>query len=142
MDFALLTLLRETAATRTAALAAGADVALEPVALAWGPSGMLSSPPPAHPCAGDAPGDGRRRRLGPGAGRRAGAAFLPCAVLAVRRELQLPLWFASYVTGGVSYGIVINANTGEVVGDRPYSKVKIALVVLAVLVLATVAYML
>lgn len=41
------------------ALAAGANVALEPVALAWGPSGMLSSPPPAHPCAGDAPGDGR-----------------------------------------------------------------------------------
>ena len=42
----------------------------------------------------------------------------------------------------MSYGIAINANTGEVVGDRPYSKVKIALVVLAVLVLATVAYML
>lgn len=39
------------------------------------------------------------------------------------------------VTGGVSYRIAINDNTAAVVGDRPYSKVKIALAVLPVLVL-------
>ena len=58
------------------------------------------------------------------------------------RLLLLPLWFASYVTGGVDYRVFINANTGEVVGDRPYSRVKIALAVLAVLVLASVAFLL
>ena len=36
--------------------------------------------------------------------------------------------------GGKTYQVLVNANTGEVVGDRPYSKVKIALAVLAGLI--------
>lgn len=46
----------------------------------------------------------------------------------------LPLWIASYLYGGKSFQVVVNANTGEVIGDRPYSKIKIALAVLAALV--------
>jgi hypothetical protein len=40
--------------------------------------------------------------------------------------MLLPLWIASYVYAGKTYQVLINANTAEVVGDRPYSKVKIA----------------
>lgn len=46
----------------------------------------------------------------------------------------LPLWIASYIYGGKAYQVLVNANTGEVVGDRPYSKLKIALAVLAALI--------
>lgn len=56
------------------------------------------------------------------------------------RMLLLPLWFATYVTAGVTYSVYINANTGKVVGDRPYSKAKIACAVIAALLLAIVAY--
>lgn len=45
MDFALLTLLREVEATRDAALTAVADVAPEPVALAWSASDGGQQPP-------------------------------------------------------------------------------------------------
>ena len=48
--------------------------------------------------------------------------------------MLLPLWIASYVFAGTTFQVLVNANTGEVVGDRPYSKVKIALAVLAGLV--------
>jgi hypothetical protein len=46
----------------------------------------------------------------------------------------LPLWIASYLFGGQTYQVLVNANTGEVVGDRPISKAKIALLVLAIVV--------
>jgi predicted RNA-binding Zn-ribbon protein involved in translation (DUF1610 family) len=45
--------------------------------------------------------------------------------------LLLPIWIAAYRYGGKSYQVIVNAQTGEVLGDRPYSKVKIALAVLA-----------
>jgi Zn finger protein HypA/HybF involved in hydrogenase expression len=45
--------------------------------------------------------------------------------------LLLPLWIASYVYAGKTFQVLINANTGEVIGDRPYSKLKIALAVIA-----------
>ena len=48
--------------------------------------------------------------------------------------MLLPLWIASYVFGGKTYQVLVNANTGEVIGDRPYSAVKIALAVLAGLI--------
>ncbi|MHA3704618.1 hypothetical protein ACXR2U_20800, partial [Jatrophihabitans sp. YIM 134969] len=50
--------------------------------------------------------------------------------------MLLPLWIASYVFGGRTYQVLVNANTGEVVGDRPYSKLKITLAVLAGLIVA------
>ncbi|HET6876021.1 MAG TPA: hypothetical protein VFH38_00675 [Jatrophihabitans sp.] len=49
--------------------------------------------------------------------------------------MLLPLWIASYVYAGKTYQVVVNANTGEVVGERPISKVKIALAVVAGLIL-------
>lgn len=49
------------------------------------------------------------------------------------RLLLMPLWLATYVFGGKTYHVYVNANTGEVVGERPYSAVKIGLLVLAVL---------
>ncbi|MEJ2579901.1 MAG: hypothetical protein P8Z68_12555 [Kineosporiaceae bacterium] len=52
----------------------------------------------------------------------------------------LPLWIAAYVYAGRTWQVVINANTGEVVGDRPYSKLKIALAVLAGLAAAAAVY--
>jgi hypothetical protein len=58
------------------------------------------------------------------------------------RLLLLPLWFATYVLAGQTYHVYINANTGKVIGDRPYSKVKIAAAVLAVLAVAAAGYLL
>jgi hypothetical protein len=43
----------------------------------------------------------------------------------------LPLWIASYLYAGKTFQVLVNANTGEVLGDRPYSKLKIALTVVA-----------
>lgn len=51
----------------------------------------------------------------------------------------LPLWIASYLYAGSSYQVMVNANTGEVVGEHPLSKLKIAIAVLAgLLVVAAV----
>lgn len=51
----------------------------------------------------------------------------------------LPLWLASYAHGGKQWQVMVNANTGKVTGDRPYSAIKIALAVLAALLVAAVA---
>jgi hypothetical protein len=58
------------------------------------------------------------------------------------RLLLLPLWVATYVLGGATYYVYVNANTGKVIGERPYSKVKIAAAVLAGIVLAVALYLL
>lgn len=58
------------------------------------------------------------------------------------RLLLLPLWVATYVLAGTTYHVYVNANTGKVIGERPYSKVKIAAAVVAALVLAAVLYVL
>lgn len=46
----------------------------------------------------------------------------------------LPLWIATYLYGGKTWTVLVNANTGEVVGDRPWSVPKIVAAVLAALV--------
>ena len=48
--------------------------------------------------------------------------------------LLMPLWIATYVYGGKSWQVMVNANTGEVVGDRPYSAWKITLATIAGLI--------
>ncbi|HEY5248409.1 MAG TPA: hypothetical protein VIJ15_08185 [Dermatophilaceae bacterium] len=58
------------------------------------------------------------------------------------RLLLLPLWMATYLTGGKTFEVHVNANTGEVIGERPYSAFKIAAAVLAALVALTAAYLL
>jgi DNA-directed RNA polymerase subunit M/transcription elongation factor TFIIS len=52
--------------------------------------------------------------------------------------MLLPIWIASYIYAGKSYQVLINANTAEVVGDRPYSKIKIALAVIGALIVIAV----
>jgi predicted RNA-binding Zn-ribbon protein involved in translation (DUF1610 family) len=48
--------------------------------------------------------------------------------------MLLPLWIATYVYAGRTFQVLVNANTGEVLGERPYSKLKIALAVLGGLI--------
>ena len=51
------------------------------------------------------------------------------------KHLLLPVWIGSYRFGGKAYQIVVNGQSGEVEGDRPWSKWKIGLAVaLAVIV--------
>ncbi len=50
--------------------------------------------------------------------------------------MLLPVWLAAYVYAGRTYQVMINAHTGEVVGERPYSVPKvIAAIVLALVVI-------
>jgi hypothetical protein len=53
--------------------------------------------------------------------------------------LLMPVWIAAYLYGGKSFQVLVNAHTGQVVGERPYSWVKIFFAVLAGLVVAAVA---
>jgi hypothetical protein len=54
------------------------------------------------------------------------------------KHVLLPVWLGSYRFGGKAYQVVVNGQTGEVEGDRPYSKAKIILAVLLAVVLALV----
>ncbi len=57
------------------------------------------------------------------------------------KHLLLPVWISAYRFGEEVYRFLVNARTGEVQGERPWSWVKIALAVAAVLaVVATIAY--
>lgn len=47
--------------------------------------------------------------------------------------MLLPVWFLSYLHGGKTWQVMVNAHTGEVIGKRPFSAIKIVLTVLAVL---------
>ncbi|MBO0868848.1 MAG: hypothetical protein J2P15_09810 [Micromonosporaceae bacterium] len=49
--------------------------------------------------------------------------------------LLLPVWIAVYLHGGRSYQVLVNARTAEVIGQRPYSPLKIAAAVAAALAL-------
>ncbi|MFJ6015617.1 hypothetical protein [Streptomyces sp. NPDC092952] len=50
--------------------------------------------------------------------------------------MLLPVWFLTYLYAGTSWQVMVNARTAEVIGERPYSKAKIAAAVLGVLALA------
>jgi len=58
------------------------------------------------------------------------------------KHLLLPVWLLAYRYGGKSYQAAVNAATGEVQGQRPWSWIKITLAVLAGLVAAGIAFML
>lgn len=47
------------------------------------------------------------------------------------KYIMLPVWISSYRYGGKVYQFVVNACTGEVTGERPWSWIKIALAILA-----------
>jgi DNA-directed RNA polymerase subunit RPC12/RpoP len=52
--------------------------------------------------------------------------------------MLLPVWIACYLHAGRTFTVLVNARTGEVIGQRPYSPLKIAVAVLAALVLIAV----
>lgn len=50
---------------------------------------------------------------------------------AMFKLVLMPLWIATYLHAGKSWQVMVNANTGQVVGDRPFSVLKILAAVLA-----------
>ncbi|MGR3640468.1 MAG: primosomal protein N' (replication factor Y) - superfamily II helicase, partial [Alterinioella nitratireducens] len=52
------------------------------------------------------------------------------------KHILLPVWMAAYKYRGKSYRFVVNGQTGRVQGERPYSAIKIALAVIAGLIVA------
>lgn len=56
------------------------------------------------------------------------------------KHILLPVWLSAYRYNNKVYQFLINARTGEVQGERPYSTIKIVLTVLGGLVLAAVLY--
>jgi DNA-directed RNA polymerase subunit M/transcription elongation factor TFIIS len=51
------------------------------------------------------------------------------------KYILLPVWLSVYRYGSKIYHFVVNARTGEVHGERPYSAIKIALAVIAGLII-------
>lgn len=58
------------------------------------------------------------------------------------KHILLPVWTAAYKYNGKSYRFVVNGQTAEVQGERPYSWWKIVFAVLAVVVVAGAALVL
>ncbi len=56
------------------------------------------------------------------------------------KHVLLPIWVSAYRQGEKVWRFVVNARTGEVQGERPYSWVKIGFAVLAVVVVAAAAW--
>jgi ribosomal protein S27E len=54
------------------------------------------------------------------------------------KHILLPVWMAAYKYGGKSYRFLVNGQTGEVQGERPYSAWKIAFAVLLLLIIGGV----
>ncbi len=57
------------------------------------------------------------------------------------KHILLPVWMASYRFKNKRYQVMINAQTGEVLGDRPWSVLKIAAAVLSVSLVALVIFL-
>jgi hypothetical protein len=58
------------------------------------------------------------------------------------KHLLLPVWIGAYRFQGKVFQVVVNARTGEVQGERPYSAMKITLLVLGILILILVLWVL
>lgn len=56
------------------------------------------------------------------------------------KHILLPIWVASYRFQGKTYNFVINGQTGEVRGERPWSWIKIAIAVVIAALLAGAIY--
>ncbi|MBL4926727.1 primosomal protein N' (replication factor Y) - superfamily II helicase [Tabrizicola sp. KVB23] len=56
------------------------------------------------------------------------------------KHILLPIWMAAYKYNGRSYQFLVNGQTGEVRGERPYSIWKITLAILAVAAIVGVAF--
>jgi Zn finger protein HypA/HybF involved in hydrogenase expression len=49
------------------------------------------------------------------------------------KQILAPVWLMTYVYGGKSYQVVVNGVTGTLAGSRPYSWIKVTLLLLALL---------
>ena len=58
------------------------------------------------------------------------------------KHLLLPVWLMAYRYAGKTYQVLVNASTGHVDGERPYSGWKIASAVLAALAAGLIGYLL
>ena len=55
------------------------------------------------------------------------------------KHILVPVWIAAYKFRGRSFRFVVNGQTGQVTGERPWSTWKIALAVIAGLIVAAIA---
>jgi LSD1 subclass zinc finger protein len=55
------------------------------------------------------------------------------------KHILLPCWLGAYLFGGKSYHLCVNARTGAVQGERPYSWIKIAVAVVFALIVFAIA---
>ncbi len=51
------------------------------------------------------------------------------------KHILLPIWISSYQYGAKTYRFTVDAETGGVQGERPYSAIKIAMAVLAIILM-------
>ena len=58
------------------------------------------------------------------------------------KHILLPVWTAAYKYGGKSYRFVVNGQSGRVQGERPWSVWKLALLILAIVLIAAMLLML
>lgn len=56
------------------------------------------------------------------------------------KHLLLPVWISAYRYRDRVFRFMVNARTGKVTGERPWSKIKIALAILAALILAFIFF--
>lgn len=56
------------------------------------------------------------------------------------RHLLLPVWIGAYRFQGKVFQVVVNARTGEVQGERPYSAAKISMLVIGILLLILILW--
>lgn len=54
------------------------------------------------------------------------------------KHILLPVWASAYGYNGHTYNYFINGETGFVSGDRPYSKVKIAVLIGSIIIVVTI----
>ena len=56
------------------------------------------------------------------------------------KHILLPVWISAYGYRSKIFRFIINGRTGEVQGQRPYSAIKIALAIIAVLTVIGIIY--
>ncbi|MCU0613194.1 MAG: hypothetical protein MUE60_15580 [Candidatus Eisenbacteria bacterium] len=56
------------------------------------------------------------------------------------KHILLPIWISAYRYRNKVYRFIINGRTGEVQGERPWSKMKIALFVMAIIAVAVILF--
>ena len=52
------------------------------------------------------------------------------------KHILVPVWLMTYIYGSTSYQVVVNGVTGQMAGGRPWSWIKITLLVIVILIIA------